>query len=145
MNARLTGARAILASGLIWLFFTGPAIAQAPVCPDAGEGYARISTPQAELAFRFRPGAPKVSDFFQMDLAVCRAPDAGAVTNILVDAQMPKHGHGMNYRPTSTPTGPGAFRIAGLMLHMAGHWQITFDLVQGDRRTRLTHELDLQP
>ena len=51
----------------------------------------------------------------------------------------------MNYRPTVTSTGPGRFRFAGLMLHMPGMWRLTFDLVQSDRRTRLTQEVTLRP
>ena len=31
------------------------------------------------------------------------------------------------------------------MLHMAGTWRLTFDLVQGDKRTRLTQEVILEP
>jgi hypothetical protein len=30
------------------------------------------------------------------------------------------------------------------MLHMPGRWRITFDLVQGSKRTRLTHEVSLE-
>ena len=30
------------------------------------------------------------------------------------------------------------------MLHMPGTWQITFDLLQGAKRIRLTHEASLQ-
>jgi len=28
---------------------------------------------------------------------------------------------------------------------MPGRWHLTIDLVQADRRTRLTHKLDLKP
>ena len=31
------------------------------------------------------------------------------------------------------------------MLHMPGRWRLTIDLVQADRRTRLTHDIDLKP
>jgi hypothetical protein len=31
------------------------------------------------------------------------------------------------------------------MLHMPGTWRLTFDLFQGDRRTRLTREITLKP
>ena len=60
---------------------------------------------------------------------------------IVLDAQMPAHGHGMNYRPTVTQLAPDRFRVTGLMLHMAGTWRLTFDLVQADRRTRLTQDV----
>ena len=41
-----------------------------------------------------------------MDVIACRAPGSGAVQTIVVDAQMPAHGHGMNYRPTAAQSGP---------------------------------------
>ncbi len=31
------------------------------------------------------------------------------------------------------------------MLHMAGTWQLTFDVFQGETRTRLSQELNLKP
>jgi hypothetical protein len=67
------------------------------------------------------------------------------VREVVLDAQMPAHGHGMNYRPTATQQASDRFRITGLMLHMAGRWRLTFDLVQGDRRTRLSRDVDLKP
>jgi hypothetical protein len=78
-------------------------------------------------------------------MIACRAPAAGPVAAIILDAQMPAHGHGMNYRPTTERLGPGRFRATGLMLHMPGRWRLTFDLVQGERRTRLTHDVSLAP
>ena len=109
------------------------------------EGFARLATPEAEIAYRWEPGVLKVGQFFAAEVIACRAPGPGAVREIVLDAQMPAHGHGMNYRPTVTPAGPGRFRITGLMLHMAGTWRLTFDLVQGDKRTRLTQEVTLGP
>jgi hypothetical protein len=109
------------------------------------EGFARLATPEAEIAYRWEPGVIKVGQFFAAEVIACRAPGAGMVREIVLDAQMPAHGHGMNYRPTVAPTGPGRFRVTGLMLHMAGTWRLTFDLVHGDTRTRLTQEVTLGP
>ena len=114
-------------------------------CPDAAQGFARLSTPEAEIAYRWQPDGLKVGQFFTMDVIACRTPDGGAVQTIIVDAQMPAHGHGMNYRPTAVASGPSQFRVSGLMLHMPGRWRLTVDLVQADRHTRLTHDLDLEP
>src|SRR5262245_25569362 len=108
-------------------------------------GFARLSSPEAEIAYRWEPSVLEVGRFFAAEVVACRAPGPGAVSAIVLDAQMPAHGHGMNYRPTVTSTGPGRFRFAGLMLHMPGTWRVTFDLVQGDRRTRLTQEVTLGP
>ena len=122
------------------LFAPWPSLA---ACPDAAQGYARLSGAGAEIAFRWQPDVLKVGQFFTMDVIACRA--AGAVETIIVDAQMPAHGHGMNYRPSATQAAPSHFQVSGLMLHMPGRWRLTVDLVQADRRTRLEHDIDLKP
>ena len=109
------------------------------------EGFTRLASPEAEIAYRWEPERLKVGRFFAAEVIACRAPGPGAVGEVILDAQMPAHGHGMNYRPTASQAGPGRFRITGLMLHMAGTWRLTFDLVQGGQRTRLSREVDLKP
>ena len=109
------------------------------------EGFARIATAEAEIAYRWEPEHLEVGQFFAAEVIACRAPGPVAVSGVVLDAQMPAHGHGMNYRPTATQVGPDRFRITGLMLHMAGKWRLTFDLVHADRRTRLSRDLDLKP
>jgi hypothetical protein len=104
-----------------------------------------LASADAEIAYRWEPEQLKVGQFFAAEVIVCRAPGGKAVREIVVDAQMRAHGHGMNYRPTAEPLAPDRFRITGLMLHMPGRWTLTFDLVQGERRTRLQHDVDLKP
>jgi hypothetical protein len=126
-----------LSSAILWV--QGASACTVP------EGFARLATPEAEIAYRWEPGELRVGQFFAAEVIACRAPGPEAVRAISLDALMPAHGHGMNYRPTVRQTGPGSFRFTGLMLHMAGTWRLTFDLFQGDRRTRLTHEVTLGP
>ena len=109
------------------------------------EGFTRLASPEAEIAYRWEPEHLKVGQFFAADVVSCRAPGQASVRDIVLDAQMPAHGHGMNYRPTAMQVGPDRFRITGLMLHMAGRWRLTFDLVHGDGRTRLSQDVDLKP
>ena len=141
----MTALRACHAAGAV-LALSAPILWAPEVSACAvSEGFSRVATPEAEIAYRWEPSVLKVGQFFAAEVIACRAPGSGAVREIVLDAQMPAHGHGMNYRPTATPTGPGQFRITGLMLHMAGTWRLTFDLVQGDTRTRLTQEVILKP
>jgi hypothetical protein len=117
----------------------------AAACPSEAEGYARLATPKAEIAFRWEPREIKVGRFFEGEVVVCRAPNVGDIDRIVIDARMPAHGHGMNYRPKGARAGSDSFRFTGLMLHMAGTWQLTFDVYQGERRMRLSRELDVKP
>ena len=114
------------------------------VCPGKEQGFQHIKTADAEIAYRWEPAAPKVGQFFAAEVVACRAPGPEPVGAIAIDATMPAHGHGMNYRPAAARAGAGHYRFTGLMLHMPGTWRITFDLVQGTRRTRLTHEVSLK-
>jgi hypothetical protein len=114
-------------------------------CPPESEGFTRLATPEAEIAYRWEPKEITVGQFFEAEVVACRVPGAGRIDRIVVDARMPAHGHGMNYRPKATPAGPDRFRFTGLMLHMAGAWQLTFDVFQGETRTRLSRQLNLKP
>jgi hypothetical protein len=123
----------------------GIAPARAEVaCPDAVQGFPRLKTADAEIAYRWEPAELRVGQFFTAEVVACRAPGAGPVEEITIDATMPAHGHGMNYRPTAERIAAGRYRFTGLMLHMPGTWHITFDLLQGGKRTRLTHEVSLK-
>ena len=103
---------------------TGPLGRGARSCRDCGvqvpEGFTRLASPEAEIAYRWEPERLEVGQFFAAEVIACRAPGPEAVREVVLDAQMPAHGHGMNYRPFATRLAPDHFRITGLMLHMAG-------------------------
>jgi len=50
---------------------------------------------------------------------------------VRVDATMPEHRHGMNYRPSLQRVGEGRWRVEGLMFHMPGRWQLRLDVQAG--------------
>ncbi len=129
---------------LVALESLAPAARAAAACPAEMQGFQRLQTADAEIAYRWEPAEPKVGQFFAAEVVACRAPGPEPVAQIAIDATMPAHGHGMNYRPKAEPAGAGRTRFTGLMLHMPGTWRITFDLIQGTRRTRLTHEVNLK-
>ena len=61
-----------------------------------------------------------------------------------VDADMPAHRHGMNYRPTLQLQPEGRFIAQGLMLHMPGRWRIRFEIEADGRRQWLEQTVDLK-
>jgi hypothetical protein len=81
--------------------------------------------------------------FFAVEVVACPAPGAPPLTDLRLDARMPAHGHGMNYRPTVTRISPEHLRFEGLMLHMPGHWELTFEVYQDGSPTRRTHDVEL--
>ena len=113
-------------------------------CPPASRGFERLAAANAEIAYRWEPAKLKVGQFFSAEVISCRSDPS--VTRISLDATMPAHAHGMNYRPKGTEISPGHYRFTGLMLHMPGRWQIVIDLYNGTRLVqRLTRNVDLKP
>ncbi len=70
-------------------------------------------------------GAPiAVGQPFALEVQVC--PTSATLTR--VDAVMPEHRHGMNYRPSLKALGEGRWRVEGLLLHMPGRWELRLDV-----------------
>ena len=56
-----------------------------------------------------------------------------AGTQILVDATMPAHKHGMNTVPMVQPgNAPGSYLVQGMLFHMSGLWEIAVKIQEGD-------------
>jgi len=104
--------------------------------PGGGE---QITAPSYVVVYRTVPAPLKVGQHFALEFAVCPAPES-----VRVDAWMPEHKHGMNYRPTVTATGEGRYRAEGLMLHMAGKWELIFEARAKDSVERVAQTIRLE-
>jgi hypothetical protein len=95
--------------------------------PDLhGPGVQTIDGRQHVVAWR-APAPVPLAQFFAIDFAAC-ARDGSRIDLARIDATMPEHGHGMNYRPVVTSVGDGRFSAKGLLLHMPGRWQLSFSV-----------------
>lgn len=74
------------------------------------------------------------------ELARARPADV----QLMVDARMPEHRHGMNLYPAVRRNGAGHFHITDMLLHMPGYWEITFDIAtpEGTERAQMAIFLD---
>jgi len=61
-----------------------------------------------------------------------------------VDAWMPEHRHGMNYKPSVVALGAGRYRADGLMFHMSGRWEFVFEVRTAGKIERLAHSVRLE-
>jgi hypothetical protein len=127
----------------IALALAAAARASASACPTPEQGFGRVRAGGTEIAVRWEPEL-KLGQFLTAEVVACSPTGAATIETIAIDATMPAHGHGMNYRPKAERIGASHYRFTGLMLHMPGIWQFTFDITQGGRRTRLTHEVNLR-
>ena len=62
---------------------------------------------------------------------------------ILVDAEMPHHGHGMNFIPVITGT-PELWVAQGLLFHMPGRWELSVDVMEGGRMERVQWTVEVE-
>jgi hypothetical protein len=97
-----------------------------------------------DVAWRTVPQPVVVGQPFAVEFEVCPRQPGLAIERLAVDAWMPDHRHGMNYRPTLTGAPPGVLRAEGLVFHMPGRWQLVFEMRSGDRALRLTDDLTVR-
>ena len=92
----------------------------------------RLETERLALSYRTIPSKIVVGEHFVLELAVCPKQNVELSGKIKLDAHMPEHRHGMNYRPNVvpvTPPGqPGRYRSDGWLFHMSGRWEFVFEL-----------------
>ena len=115
-------------------------------CGDDLPASARIAIEQGgtTLAFAPRPVPIAIGRHFSVDVVLCAADRATRRPLVRVDAEMPAHRHGMNYRATIRALGEERYAADGLMFHMPGRWRFVFDLGSGADTVRMTHEVDVE-
>jgi hypothetical protein len=131
-----------LAAALLGVLLATPAWADCALDLGRGTGWVVFSD-QYLMAFRTDPLRIEVSEPFALVVNVCTRR-GGPAELLAVDANMPEHRHGMNYRAAIVAKGDGRFRAEGLLFHMPGRWEITFDVRAGDDSERLTHDIILK-
>ena len=96
------------------------------------------------VAYRTLPSPGVAGEHFEVVCAVCPRANAPAPGAVGVDARMPAHRHGMNFRPTIVAQGGGRYRAEGMLFHMSGRWEITYDVVTPAGTERLAGPLHLE-
>ena len=108
------------------------ALACTPELPGSQGGKAQIiDAKKYALAYRTQPEKVVIGQHFVVELALCAKEGAAAPDSVRVDAHMPEHRHGMNYKTKVTSNGDGKYRAEGLMFHMPGRWEYIFEVRAG--------------
>ncbi len=118
----------------------------APPC-EAPVGFGaprRLESSDVVVLFRTVPSPIEIGQHFTVEALVCPTPPIGAAAGFMVDARMPEHRHGMNYRARVFRKPDGIYVAEGLLFHMPGLWQLMFDVERGGRMERLTMDIDLE-
>ena len=90
------------------------------------------------MFYRHQPLA--VAQPVVFEFRFCRGAKPWQPSRFKLDAVMPAHGHGMNYRARISPAGAGAYHVDGLLFHMPGLWRVVVEFADDDRSERI--ELD---
>jgi hypothetical protein len=123
-----------------WLLVLLAAPAAAAACPPQAADGALLSAPGVQAAWRVADAAGiAVSEHFVLLVRLCPA----TAELQAVDATMPAHRHGMNYRPTLQALGGGRWRVEGLLLHMPGTWELRLDTRLDGRTQALRTTIEL--
>jgi hypothetical protein len=134
---RLCRSLTLIATGLA----VATSVAAGCAVPPEFTAQGRLESAGVVVVFRTRPAAIEIGRHFSVEAIVCASPPA---RGLRVDAQMPEHRHGMNYRPTVASTGDGRYVAEGLLFHMPGRWQLVFDVDRGGRTERLATDILLE-
>jgi hypothetical protein len=129
--------------GLLLAGLTAATAMAADACeaPGGFEARGRLAAADVVLLYRTRPATIELGQHFAVEAIVCTPAAGPPATGLRVDARMPEHRHGMNYRPRVSPVATGRFVAEGLLFHMPGRWQLLFDVERGGRTDRLAADL----
>ena len=117
--------------GALALACNDPSDSAAPETEDARSAITSGGT--WTVSYAPEPDPLPGNEEFSLDISV--EDDAGPAsgTSILLTADMPEHGHGMNQAPVVSGS-DGSFRVDGMLFHMTGDWRLIVD-VTGDAGT----------
>ena len=100
----------------------------------------RIDSERMSVSYWTKPAKIAVGEPFVLELAACPKAGARVPDRVKLDAHMPEHRHGMNYKTKVVPVGAGRFHSEGWLFHMPGRWEFVFDL----GAERLTHSVRIE-
>ena len=136
------GARNFCTALVTLVFACGYASAQA--CdPGAPPGARTLSKPaaQSRIAYRTDPAKLDVDQMFSVLIHLCAAQP---IERLTVDAHMPEHRHGMNYKPAVVRQADGSYRATGFLFHMPGKWEFVFEARVGGKTERFTDSIRVE-
>ena len=119
-----------------------PSAAQA--CSPALPGAQVVESARYAVAYRTEPERIAVGKHFSVEMAVCPKGGTPPPESVRVDAHMPEHRHGMNYKTLVVPAAGGHYRADGLMFHMPGRWEFIFEVRSAGKTDRLTQSQVLE-
>jgi hypothetical protein len=112
---------------------------------DGGTPMAISNVGRFAASLHFSATPVKVGAPFAIAVRLC-SPDSAKIERLVIDARMPAHRHGMNYKPEITLKGEGAYEARGFLFHMPGKWEIMLSVTDAasSKPQHFTLELDVR-
>jgi len=120
--------------------------AAAASLPDfADPSWTRVTSRAGKylVCWRSLSGSVPRNQDFELEAWVLRDGAPVRDAELTVTAWMPAHGHGMLRQPQAEAQEDGSFHVPGMLLHMRGHWQLFFEVLEGSLSETAECELDL--
>jgi hypothetical protein len=116
-------------------------------CMD-GKSDHHYSAKSGDYSIGFTPSLLPIPVGKQFNVAfeICPLNGKPLPSGVKIDADMPAHKHGMNYKAKVSQNAKG-YLAEGLMFHMRGKWRVTFELEQKDIGTtpaRISQEITIE-
>ena len=132
--------RALLGLAAVTAMGSVAAVAAACEPPVGFTPRGRLASGDLVVLYRTLPATIEVGRHFAVEAVICGGP----ARVVRVDADMPEHRHGMNYRARVRHDGAGRYLAEGLLVHMPGRWRLLVDVERDGQAERLATDLDLE-
>jgi hypothetical protein len=96
-----------------------------------------------KVMLELNPKPVVVSSPVQAKIGVCIGQGI-SITRIAINATMPLHRHGMNYRATLRRQVGNTFKATGLFFHMPGLWRIEVSVRKDQQTLRYFHDVEVK-
>ncbi len=112
--------------------------------PSTGKRSVSSNDGRYAVELETTPAVLAVNQPFDVALKVLPKNGAAKDLDVVVDARMPAHFHGMNRVAKITRAGENTWKAEGLVFHMPGHWELYVDITQGGATERAQIDVDLK-
>jgi len=134
----------VKSASLLAALLLGWSLDAAAACPPGMSEGEHLTGRSMAVTWKSVPSPVPVGQYFRLALVACTSAQQPFAGTIAIDANMPLHRHGMNYRASVRSQGDGRYLAEGLLFHMPGRWQITIDTDDGQQREHLVTELEVE-
>lgn len=119
------------------------ALAKETCEPETGIRLSGTTNAPWTVKIQFNPKDIPLNAPFDAIVTVCSQSER-LPTRLVVDATMPAHRHGMNYRPRAERVDSRRYEVDNLLFHMPGVWRLEVTAYENSKPHRFTHDVNLQ-